>query len=183
MEWGDDSAVESTDCSSRGPGINSQDPHGSSQLCVPPVSAIWCLLLMFMSSCTYLCLHMFTGHTHAHRVRYIFFKITVLIGSKTHLSVKNRITKQIKKKKVCSILWPGERVSTVPLKTWLGKTQWLKTHKLSSQDFESQSQSAWDGKTPLCWLVSTEPGGVLSAAKGERTSVVLLSYGTRVLQY
>jgi hypothetical protein len=60
---------------------------------------------------------MFTGHTHAHRVRYIFFKITVLIGSKTHLSVKNRITKQIKKKKVCSILWPGERVSTVPLKT------------------------------------------------------------------
>ena len=34
----DGSAVKSTYCSSRGPGFNSQHPHGSSQLSVTPVS-------------------------------------------------------------------------------------------------------------------------------------------------
>jgi hypothetical protein len=42
--WGDDSAVKSTDCSSRGPEFNSQQPHGGSQ---PPVMGsdglFWCV--------------------------------------------------------------------------------------------------------------------------------------------
>ena len=36
--WRDSSAVKSTDCSSRGPGFNSQHPHGSKQLSVTPRS-------------------------------------------------------------------------------------------------------------------------------------------------
>ncbi|CAO2583729.1 17-beta-hydroxysteroid dehydrogenase 13 [Lemmus lemmus] len=35
--WRDGSAVGSSDCSSRGPGFDSQHPHGSSQLSVTPV--------------------------------------------------------------------------------------------------------------------------------------------------
>ena len=35
--WRDDSAVRSTGCSSRGPGFNSQNPHGGSQLSVAPI--------------------------------------------------------------------------------------------------------------------------------------------------
>ncbi|CAO2590642.1 hypothetical protein LEMLEM_LOCUS5939, partial [Lemmus lemmus] len=35
--WRDGSVVKSTDCSSRGPGFNSQHPHGSSQLSEDPV--------------------------------------------------------------------------------------------------------------------------------------------------
>jgi hypothetical protein len=36
-DWRDDSEVGSTDCSSRGSEFNSQQPPGSSQLCVTPV--------------------------------------------------------------------------------------------------------------------------------------------------
>jgi hypothetical protein len=35
--WRDGSEVKNTDYSSRGPGFNSQHPHGSSQLSVTPV--------------------------------------------------------------------------------------------------------------------------------------------------
>jgi hypothetical protein len=33
LDWRDGSAVKSTDCSSRGPEFNSQQPHGGSQHC------------------------------------------------------------------------------------------------------------------------------------------------------
>ena len=36
-DWRDGTVVKSTVCSSKGPGINSQHPHGSSQLTVTPV--------------------------------------------------------------------------------------------------------------------------------------------------
>ena len=36
--WRDGSVVKSTDCPSRGPGFNSQHPHGSSQLSEDPVA-------------------------------------------------------------------------------------------------------------------------------------------------
>jgi hypothetical protein len=42
LGWKDASAVKSTDCSSRGPEFNSQQPRGSSQ---PSVNGIWCPLL------------------------------------------------------------------------------------------------------------------------------------------
>ena len=35
--WRDGSVLKNTDCSARGPGSNSQHPHGSSELCVTPV--------------------------------------------------------------------------------------------------------------------------------------------------
>ena len=42
--WGDSSVVKSTDCSSRGPEFNPQQPHGGSQ---PPVigsdALFWCV--------------------------------------------------------------------------------------------------------------------------------------------
>jgi hypothetical protein len=39
--WRDGSAVKSTDCSSRGPEFNSQQPHGSSQPSVMGSDAIF----------------------------------------------------------------------------------------------------------------------------------------------
>ena len=42
--WRDDSAVKSTDCSSRGPEFNSQQPHGGSQQSVMGSDALlWCV--------------------------------------------------------------------------------------------------------------------------------------------
>jgi hypothetical protein len=42
--WGDGSAVKSTDCSSRGPGFKSQQPHGGSQPSVMTSDALfWCV--------------------------------------------------------------------------------------------------------------------------------------------
>jgi hypothetical protein len=39
--WSDGSAVKSTDCSSRGPEFNSQQPHGGSQLSVMGSEALF----------------------------------------------------------------------------------------------------------------------------------------------
>jgi hypothetical protein len=36
--WRDNSMVKSTGCSSRGPGVNSQDPHGSSELSITSIT-------------------------------------------------------------------------------------------------------------------------------------------------
>jgi hypothetical protein len=42
--WRDGSAVKSTDCSSRGPEFNSQQPHGGSQTSVMRSDALfWCV--------------------------------------------------------------------------------------------------------------------------------------------
>jgi len=41
--WRDGSAVKSTDCSSRGPEFNSQQPHGGSQPSVMGCSLLKCL--------------------------------------------------------------------------------------------------------------------------------------------
>jgi hypothetical protein len=42
--WRDGSAVKSTDCSSRGPEFNSQQPHGGSQPSVMRYNALfWCV--------------------------------------------------------------------------------------------------------------------------------------------
>jgi hypothetical protein len=42
--WRDGSAVKSTDCSSRGPGFNSQQPYGGSQPSVMGSDAfLWCV--------------------------------------------------------------------------------------------------------------------------------------------
>jgi hypothetical protein len=42
--WGDGSVVKSTDCSSRGPEFNSQQPHGGSQPSVMEFDALfWCV--------------------------------------------------------------------------------------------------------------------------------------------
>jgi len=42
--WRDGSVVKSTDCSSRGPEFNSQQPHGGSQPCVMGSDALfWCV--------------------------------------------------------------------------------------------------------------------------------------------
>ena len=42
--WKDGSAVKSTDCSSRGPEFNSQEPHGGSQPSVMGSDALfWCV--------------------------------------------------------------------------------------------------------------------------------------------
>jgi len=42
--WRDGSVVKSTDCSSRGPEFNSQQPHGGSQPSVIGVDALfWCV--------------------------------------------------------------------------------------------------------------------------------------------
>ena len=44
MSWRDGSAVKSTDCSSRGPEFNSQQPHGGSQPSVMGSDALfWCV--------------------------------------------------------------------------------------------------------------------------------------------
>jgi hypothetical protein len=43
-DWGDGSAVKSTDCSSRGPEFKSQQPHGDSQPSVVRSDALfWCV--------------------------------------------------------------------------------------------------------------------------------------------
>jgi hypothetical protein len=43
-DWRDGSAVKSTDCSSRGPEFNSQQPHGGSQPSVMGSDALfWCV--------------------------------------------------------------------------------------------------------------------------------------------
>jgi hypothetical protein len=39
--WRDGSVVKSTDCSSRGPEFNSQQPHGGSQLFEGPDALFW----------------------------------------------------------------------------------------------------------------------------------------------
>jgi hypothetical protein len=42
--WRDDPVVKSTDCSSRGPEFNSQQPHGGSQPSVIGYNALfWCV--------------------------------------------------------------------------------------------------------------------------------------------
>jgi hypothetical protein len=42
--WRDGSAVKSTDCSSRGPEFNSQQPHGDSQPSIMGSDALfWCV--------------------------------------------------------------------------------------------------------------------------------------------
>ena len=42
--WGDDSEVKSTDCSSKGPEFNSQQPHSGSQPSVMGSDALfWCV--------------------------------------------------------------------------------------------------------------------------------------------
>jgi hypothetical protein len=42
--WRDDSVVKSTDCSSRGPEFNSQQPHGGSQPFIMGSDALfWCV--------------------------------------------------------------------------------------------------------------------------------------------
>jgi hypothetical protein len=44
MGWGDGSLVKSTDCSSRDPEFNSQQPHGGSQTSVKGSDALfWCV--------------------------------------------------------------------------------------------------------------------------------------------
>jgi hypothetical protein len=44
MGWRDGSVVKSTDCSSRGPEFNSQQPHGGSQPSVMGSDALfWCV--------------------------------------------------------------------------------------------------------------------------------------------
>ncbi|EDM16381.1 rCG63686 [Rattus norvegicus] len=44
MGWRDGSEVKSTDCSSRGPEFNSQQPHGGSQPSVMGSDALfWCV--------------------------------------------------------------------------------------------------------------------------------------------
>jgi hypothetical protein len=44
MGWRDGSVVKSTDCSSRGPAFNSQQPHGGSQPSVMGSNALfWCV--------------------------------------------------------------------------------------------------------------------------------------------
>jgi hypothetical protein len=40
--WRDGSVVKSTDCSSRGPEFNSQQPHGGSQPSVMESNALFC---------------------------------------------------------------------------------------------------------------------------------------------
>jgi hypothetical protein len=43
-DWRDGSAVKSTDCSSKGPEFNSQQPHGGSQPSVIESDALfWCV--------------------------------------------------------------------------------------------------------------------------------------------
>jgi hypothetical protein len=43
-DWRDGSAVKSTDCSSRGPEFNSQQPHGGSQPFIMGSDALfWCV--------------------------------------------------------------------------------------------------------------------------------------------
>jgi hypothetical protein len=48
-DWRDDSAVKSTDCSSTGPEVNSQQPHGSSE---PSVMGILYSLLVCLKTAT-----------------------------------------------------------------------------------------------------------------------------------
>jgi hypothetical protein len=44
LGWRDGTGVKSTDCSSRGPGFNSQQPHGGSQASVMGSDALfWCV--------------------------------------------------------------------------------------------------------------------------------------------
>jgi hypothetical protein len=43
QDWRDGSAVKSTDCSSRDPEFNSQQPHGGSQPSVTGSNALFCL--------------------------------------------------------------------------------------------------------------------------------------------
>jgi len=57
--WRDGSAVKSTDCSSRGPEFNSQQPHGGSQPSVMrPDALFWCVWRQLQ------CTHMHKIHKH-----------------------------------------------------------------------------------------------------------------------
>ena len=58
-DWRDDSTVKNTDCFSRGPGFNSQHPHGNPQLSVTPVPAY----LTTLSGLHEYCIHVVHRHT------------------------------------------------------------------------------------------------------------------------
>ena len=59
MGWADDTVGKNTDCPSRGPKFNCQQPHETSQLCLVPV------LGDMTPSRTYTC----TCNTNAHKIK------------------------------------------------------------------------------------------------------------------
>jgi hypothetical protein len=87
LGWRDDSVVKSTNCFSRGPEFNSQQPHGSSQPSVMVSDALfWCIIREKWCA-------------HIHKINKSFKKISFLVN----FLEKYKLSIEIK----CKCLWNG----------------------------------------------------------------------------